>query len=270
MDSNTSRTPLIAGNWKMFHGDRSGAELAAECVKIARATVGVEIVIAPPYTALAACVAECHESSLAIAAQNVYSPHQGACTGEISAETLRAVGCSWVVLGHSERRHIFAESDQLVAEKVVAALGAGLKPIVCVGETLAERDTGNALHVVRSQLSAVSRLLADASVPIAIAYEPVWAIGSGKSASPKEIEDVHQAIREWLTEWDPKLAGTARILYGGSVNPDNAASVLACPNVDGALVGAASLEAGSFGAIVRVASTSTRHTVVRERGARAR
>lgn len=267
MNLKTSRTPLIAGNWKMFHGDHSGPELATECVKIARVTVDVEIVIAPPYTALAACIAESRESSMAIAAQDVHSPNQGACTGEISAETLKAIGCCWVILGHSERRRIFAESDELVAEKLDAALGAGLKPIVCVGETLAERDAGKTRHVVHSQLSAVSRLLANASVPVAIAYEPVWAIGSGKSANPKEIENVHQAIRGWLTEWDPKLATTARILYGGSVDPDDAASVLACPNVDGALVGTASLQAASFAAIVRVASTSVTHTAPRKSGA---
>ena len=251
---NPSRKPLIAGNWKMFHGDGSGAILAAECAKIARATLEVELVIAPPYTALAACAAECHESPLGLAAQNVHTKDQGVCTGEISAMTIKDTGCTWVIVGHSERRHILAETDELVAEKVAAALEAGLMPIVCVGETLAQRDAGQTFRVVRLQIDAVSPVLAGASIPVAIAYEPIWAIGTGKSATAENVEEVHLAIREWLGERDAKLAGVARILYGGSVKPDNAASLLACANVNGALIGGASLSAGSFGAIARAAA----------------
>jgi triosephosphate isomerase len=227
--------------------------LAAECVKIAAANPRVEIVIAPPYTALAACAAECHESQVAIAAQNVHAKDQGAYTGEISAGMLKDAGCTWVILGHSERRQHFGESDGMVAEKLAAALAAGLQPIVCVGETLAQREAGDTLRVVRLQMDAVSPLLAKAKIPVAIAYEPVWAIGTGKNARPEDAEEVHQAIRGWLAERDAKLAGGVRILYGGSVKPDNAASLLACPNVDGALVGGASLDAASFGAIARAA-----------------
>jgi triosephosphate isomerase (TIM) len=252
---NPSRKPLIAGNWKMFHGGPSGVMLAAECVKLANEVPQVEIVIAPPFTALAACAAECHESRVAIAAQNVHAKDQGAYTGEVSAGMIKDAGCTWVIIGHSERRHHFAENEEMVAEKLDAALRAGLKPIVCVGETLAQREAGDTLRVVRLQVDAVSPLLAKAAVPVAIAYEPVWAIGTGKTASPSDAEEVHLAIRGWLGERDAKLPGGVRILYGGSVKPDNAASLLACPNVDGALVGGASLDAGAFGAIARAATT---------------
>jgi triosephosphate isomerase len=252
---NKGRKPLIAGNWKMFHGGPSGVLLAAECVKIASAVPRVEIVIAPPFTALAACAAECHDTRVAIAAQNVHAKDQGAYTGEVSAGMIRDAGSAWVILGHSERRQYFAENEEIVAEKLDAALRAGLKPIVCVGETLAQREAGDTLRVVRLQVDAVSPLLAKATVPVAIAYEPVWAIGTGKNARPEDAEEVHLAIRGWLAERDTKLAGATRILYGGSVKPDNAASLLACPNVDGALVGGASLDAGSFGAIARAAES---------------
>jgi triosephosphate isomerase len=252
---NPSRKPLIAGNWKMFHGGPSGVMLAAECVKIAQEAKQAEIVIAPPFTALAACAAECHESLVAIAAQNVHAKDQGAFTGEVSAAMIKDAGCTWVIIGHSERRQHFGENDELVAEKLDASLKAGLKPIVCVGETLAQREAGDTLRVVRLQVDAVSPLLLKATVPVAIAYEPVWAIGTGKTASPKDAEEVHLAIRGWLAERDPKLADRVRILYGGSVKPDNAASLLACPNVDGALVGGASLEAGAFSAIARAAES---------------
>jgi triosephosphate isomerase len=252
---NPERTPLIAGNWKMFHGGPSGLVLAAECVKIAAETKRVEVVIAPPFTALAACAAECHESRVAIAAQNVHAKNQGAFTGEVSASMITDAGCTWVILGHSERRQHFGENDELVAEKLDAALKAGLKPIVCVGETLAQREGGDTLRVVRLQVDAVSPLLAKATIPVAIAYEPVWAIGTGKNASPNDAEEVHLAIRGWLAERDPKLAAKTRILYGGSVKPDNAAGLLACPNVDGALVGGASLDAAAFSAIARAAES---------------
>lgn len=252
---NPSRKPLIAGNWKMFHGGPSGVMLAGECVKVATENKGVEVVIAPPYTALAACAAECHETPVAIAAQNVHAKDQGAFTGEVSAAMIKDAGCTWVIIGHSERRQHFAESDGMVAEKLDAAIRAGLMPIVCVGETLAQREAGDTLRVVRLQVDAVSPLLARTSVSVAIAYEPVWAIGTGKNASPADAEEVHLAIRGWLRARDPKLEMRTRILYGGSVKPDNAASLLACPNVDGALIGGASLEAGSFGAIARAAQS---------------
>jgi triosephosphate isomerase len=255
---NPLRKPLIAGNWKMFHGGPTGITLAGECVTIAQETKHVEVVIAPPFTALAACAAECHETPVAIAAQNVHAKDQGAYTGVVSAAMIRDAGATWVIIGHSERRQYFAENDEIVAEKLDAALRADIQPIVCVGETLAQREAGDTLRVVRLQVDAVAPLLAKAGVPVAIAYEPVWAIGTGRNASPKDAEEVHEAIRGWLRERGAALADGVRILYGGSVKPDNAASLLGCTNVDGALVGGASLDAGSFGAIARAAEALAR------------
>jgi triosephosphate isomerase len=251
----SARKPLIAGNWKMHHGGPSGLVLAAECVKIARECAATEIVVAPPFTALAACAAECHEAGVAISAQNVHAKDQGAYTGEVSAGMLRDAGCTWAIIGHSERRQYYFESDEAVAEKVAAALRVDLMPIVCVGETLAQREAGDTLRVVKLQVDAVSDLLANATVPVAVAYEPVWAIGTGKTALPKDAEEVHAAVRGWLRAKNAKLADRCRILYGGSVKPDNAMALLDCPNVDGALVGGASLDAGQFGAIARAAQS---------------
>jgi triosephosphate isomerase len=191
---------------------------------------------------------------VAIAGQNCHAKDQGAFTGEVSASMLKDAGCTWVILGHSERRQLFHETDAGVAEKLASVLKSGLSPIVCVGETLAQRESGSTLSVVKTQVDAVAHVLGGAGVPVAIAYEPVWAIGTGKNATPADAEEVHAAIRGWL---GPSLAARARILYGGSVKPDNAAALLGCPNVDGALIGGASLDAGSFGAIARAAQALT-------------
>ena len=247
---NSARKPLIAGNWKMYKGGLSGVELAGALVAVAREVPDVDLVIAPPFTVLAACAHEVEGSGIAIAAQNFYPKNEGAFTGEISAPMLRDSGCTWVLVGHSERRQSFGETDVSVAEKVQAAVIAGIEPIVCVGETLAEREAGQTLAVVSRQVSAFIKLLTDHAV---IAYEPVWAIGTGKTAGPNEAEEVHAAIRAQLEGHRSGLGKTTRILYGGSVKADNAASLLVCPNVDGALVGGASLEAGTFGAIARAA-----------------
>jgi triosephosphate isomerase len=251
------RRPLIAGNWKMFKGGPAGLELAHACVQLAAGLHHVEMVIAPPFTVLAAAAAECDGSGVALAGQNVHAKSEGAFTGEVSATMLVESGCTWVIIGHSERRQHFGESDALVADKVRAAFDSALTPIICVGETLGEREAGRTLEVIRRQVGAIAPLLARrpaAEAPrAAIAYEPVWAIGTGKNAGPEEAEEVHLAIRTWLHEQDAALAHETRILYGGSVKPENAASLLACPNVDGALIGGASLDAASFGAIARAA-----------------
>ena len=243
----------MAGNWKMHHGGASGVDLAADIVRHASEAPHVDIVIAPPFTALAACAHECDGSRVEVAGQNLYPKDGGAYTGEISPRMLLDAGCSWAIVGHSERRHHFHESDAFVAHKVMAALAAGLMPIVCVGETLVEREEGRTLAVVERQVHAFVAILAEAARPVAIAYEPIWAIGTGKNAGPAEAQEVHEAIRGWLGRVSVELASDTRILYGGSVKPDNAHDLLAAPDVDGALVGGASLDAASFAAIVRAA-----------------
>lgn len=250
---NPSRRPLIAGNWKMFNGGRSGVELAEGCVAFARDLPGVDVLIAPPYTALAAVADTIDGSPVLLAAQNIHPKDQGAFTGEISGPMLEECGCTWVIVGHSERRGLFGETDAFVAEKTAAALKHDLLPIVCVGETAAEREAGETLRIVKKEVEAFLDIIAQTPKSLAIAYEPVWAIGTGKVAGPAEAEEVHAAIRTWLEKKDADLAKRTRLLYGGSVKPDNAAALMACPNVDGFLVGGASLDAASFGAIAKAA-----------------
>jgi triosephosphate isomerase len=248
-----SRRPLIAGNWKMNLGGNAGIELARSVVALTTSVPHVDLVIAPPFTALAACAHECDESRVELAGQNLYPKDSGAFTGEVSAPMLIDAGCRWVIIGHSERRQHFGETDAQVAEKVTAALRAGLFPIVCVGETLQEREAGTTLQVVEGQVRAFLSIIAGETRSVAIAYEPVWAIGTGKNAGPTEAQEVHAAIRGWLQQQASGLALQTRILYGGSVKADNARDLLAAADVDGALVGGASLDAASFGAIARAA-----------------
>jgi triosephosphate isomerase len=240
----------------MYKGGAQGVMLAGECARLAKDVPGVDLVLAPPFTALAAAAHECEGSGIGIAGQNMHAKAEGAFTGEVSGPMLKESGCTWVILGHSERRQYFGETDAGVAEKTAAALGLGLLPIVCVGETLKEREAGKTLEIVKKQVEAFAGVLAREKAA-AIAYEPVWAIGTGKNAGPAEAEEVHAAIRGWLGAKSPELAGRTRILYGGSVKPDNARGLLACPNVDGALIGGASLDAGSFGAIAHTAQALT-------------
>jgi triosephosphate isomerase len=213
----------------------------------------VEIVVAPPFTALAAVAHEVQGSRVEVAGQNFHPKPEGAFTGEVSATMLLESGCRWVIIGHSERRQFFGETDASVHEKVVAAIAAGLRPIVCVGETLAEREAGKTLEVVSRQVDAFSGALAQKSGFGVIAYEPVWAIGTGKVAGPEQAQEAHRAIRDRLAGKSHGVAEATAILYGGSVKPDNAEKLLACPDVDGALVGGASLDVDSFVAIVRAA-----------------
>jgi triosephosphate isomerase len=225
-------------------------ELAATVARLAPGVPHVDLVIAPPYTALAACAHECDGSRVQIAAQNLHPKSSGAFTGEISAPMLVETGCHWVIVGHSERRQHFGETDAFVAEKVAAACHAGLIPIACVGERLEERAAGRTLEVVERQVRAFLDAIVDT---VAIAYEPVWAIGTGKNAGPAEAQEVHGAIRAWLKAKSGALASRTRILYGGSVKADNARDLMEAPDVDGALVGGASLDASSFGAIAHAA-----------------
>lgn len=242
----------------MYHGGPSSVELASAVVRAVKDTAGrsVDVVVAPPFTALAAVAEELDGTPVSLAAQNLHPKAEGAFTGEISGAFLKDCGCTWVIVGHSERRQFFGDTDSFVADKVAAALGVGLVPIICVGETLAQREAGETLRVVKAQVEAFLDVIARSATAVAIAYEPVWAIGTGKTAGPAEAEEVHAAIRTWLGNKATaagNLADRTRILYGGSVKGDNAAALLACPNVDGALVGGASLDAAAFSAIARAA-----------------
>jgi triosephosphate isomerase (TIM) len=250
-----SRRPFIAGNWKMYNGGRAGVELAEACVAFARDLPSVDVMIAPPFTALAAVADTIDGSPVQLGAQNIHPKDQGAYTGEISGPMLEECGCQWVIIGHSERRAYFNETNAFVAEKVSAALAHDLLPIACVGETLEERNAGETLRICKEEVDAFLDVIAQSKKSVAIAYEPRWAIGTGQTAGPTEAEEVHAAIRTWLEKKDADLAKRTRIIYGGSVKPDNAAALLACPNIDGFLVGGASLDAGSFGAIAKAART---------------
>ncbi|HEX6273285.1 MAG TPA: triose-phosphate isomerase [Polyangiaceae bacterium] len=245
------RSYVIAGNWKMNAGANDGCELATN---VARATEGLTkatVVVAPPFTALAAVSSDLAGTHVQVAAQNLYPKDSGAYTGEVSASMLVAAGAVWVILGHSERRQYFAEADDFVREKVAAAMKAGLRPIACIGETLAEREAGKTLDVVFRQLDALTGELAKKPGFGVIAYEPVWAIGTGKVATTEQAQEVHGAIRKRLATVSAELASETSVLYGGSVKADNAASLLACPDIDGALVGGASLDAAGFAKIAQ-------------------
>ena len=255
---NAKRRPLIAGNWKMHAGGVEGVKLAGAVRAFEKDVPHVDLLVAPPYTAIAAVAHELDGSKVIVAAQNVHGKPHGAFTGECSASMLKESGATWVIVGHSERRQYFHETDKDVAVKLGAALDHDLVPIACVGETLAEREAGKTLDVVKRQVDAIIEVIDGSPVACAIAYEPVWAIGTGKVASPADAEEVHGAIRKWLTQKSAGLAEHTRILYGGSVKADNAAGLLAEPNVDGALVGGASLDAGAFGAIAKAAESLTK------------
>ncbi len=252
---NSGRRPLIAGNWKMNAGGQDACPLAAAVAAQAARAERTEVVIAPPFTALAAVAHELLEakSKVAIAAQNMHPEVSGAFTGEISASMLKDAGAIWVILGHSERRQLFGESDELVARKVAAAMAAGLRPIACVGETLQEREAGETLAVVERQVRAVLDELAKQPGFGVVAYEPVWAIGTGKVASPEDAQEVHATIRRLLAKVSVEFASSTRILYGGSVKADNAEGLLGQIDIDGALVGGASLDAAGFGKIIHAA-----------------
>jgi len=247
------RRPVIAGNWKMFKTRaETGAFFDALLPQI-QTVDHCDIVVAPPFTSLATAVAKCQGSRVAISAQNVHWEEQGAFTGEVSVKMLLDVGCTYTIIGHSERRQYFCETDETVEKKTRAAVAQGLKAIVCVGEVLAERDAGQAVEVVRRQIrNGLGRLtLADLS-HIIVAYEPVWAIGTGRTATPEIAAEMHAAIRKTCAEiYNEAGAEALRILYGGSVKPDNIAALMKEKDIDGALVGGASLDPASFAAIIK-------------------
>ena len=243
------RTKMIAGNWKMHKTLSEARDLAREIVQGVGRETPVEVVLAPPYTALAAVAAEISGSAVQLAAQDTFWEEKGAFTGAIAPGMLADVGCTYVIVGHSERRQHFGDDDEAVNRKVHAVLAAGLKPIMCVGETLGEREDGKTFAVVETQvLNGLAGFPVSEHERLVIAYEPVWAIGTGKTATPDQAQEVHHLIRNLLAD----TLGTAdiRILYGGSVTPDNAATLMAEPDLDGGLVGGASLKAASFLGII--------------------
>ncbi len=241
-----TRTPLLAGNWKMHGARREAVALASALAKDVGHIAGREVLVAPPFTALEAVGQAIAGTSIRLSAQNLHWEPKGAFTGEISPPLAVEAGAAWALVGHSERRHKFGETDEETGRKVRAVLAAGLAPMLCVGELLEERQAGRTEEVVLRQLTAgMAGLDAASTARVAIAYEPVWAIGTGVNATPADAAAVHRSIRRWLVERSPKAARPA-ILYGGSVNPGNAAALLAEEELDGVLVGGASLEAESW------------------------
>ncbi len=266
---NSSRRPLVAGNWKMNAGGAAGVQLAAELQASLEGSPElsrhVELMVAPPFTAIAAVAAELHGSPIGIAAQDVDEREAGAFTGQVSASMLQEAGATAVLVGHSERRRLFGDSDERVLAKTLAVQSRELLPIVCVGETLAQRQANETRAVLETQIRAIAPALQASKGALVIAYEPVWAIGTGHNATPAQAQEAHQWIRALLArEATNDLAQTTRVLYGGSVTPENAGSLFAGEDVDGALVGGASLKARSFLAIadaarLRVSQTRASH-----------
>jgi triosephosphate isomerase len=245
--------PLIAGNWKMYKTPDEAAATAKQLVERVGGITEVDIMIAPAYPALGPVYSAIKNSAIALGGQNLYWEFEGAYTGEISAPMLKSVGCQYCIIGHSERRQYFAETDETVNKKIRAAIRAGLKPVVCVGETDKERESGQTLPVLDKQVKkGLEKLVLDQPDKLIIAYEPIWAIGTGKTATADQAQEVHRFIRSLVEKnFDKALSDSIRILYGGSVKPDNISALMAMPDIDGALVGGASLDAESFSKIVK-------------------
>ena len=246
------RTPLIAGNWKMFKTVAEAVVFAKELRAFVNGVSGVEIVVAPPFTAIHAVAEALRNANVAVSAQDVYWEREGAFTGEVSAAMIKEAGAEYAIIGHSERRRLFGETDATVNRKIVAAIGAGLVPIVCVGETLEERERNETLAVLDRHIKdGLDRLASGQVGDLVVAYEPVWAIGTGRNATAAQAQEAHAHIRTRLRQWfGAEAADRCRVLYGGSVKPDNIASLIQEPDVDGALVGGASHEVRSFAEIV--------------------
>jgi triosephosphate isomerase len=249
---NSQRRPVAAGNWKMYKTQSETRVFFSAFSTLVSGVNSCDIVIAPPFTALHTAVEAARGTPIAIGAQDVFWEKEGAFTGEVSPQMLVEVGCRYVVIGHSERRQFFGETDETVAKKTKTAITAGLTPIICVGETLQNRESGNAKQVCRSQfLNGPGSLTPDDFSRILIAYEPVWAIGTGRTATPEIAAEAHGFIRQCAAEkYSAGHASALRILYGGSVKPDNIQGLMAQEGIDGVLVGGASLDAKSFASIV--------------------
>jgi triosephosphate isomerase len=245
------RTPVIAGNWKMFKTIGEATTLVHDLKPLVSGNSGVEIVVAPVFTALSRVAEALAGSTIRLAAQNCYWEEEGAFTGEVAPKLLKDAGCSHVIIGHSERRQYFGETDSTVNRKVKASVSEGLTAIVCVGETLGERETGSTFKVIETQIKGgLAGVSAKALEQVIIAYEPVWAIGTGRTATDGQAQEVHAFLRRLIMElYGQAVAETIRILYGGSVKPDNIKGLMAQADIDGALVGGASLRADTFAAI---------------------
>ena len=252
---NPNRKPIVAGNWKMNNTVGESLALVAEIKRQAADIKGVDIVVCPPFTALAAVSEAVSGTAIGLGAQNMHDAKSGAFTGEVSAAMLRDLYCHYVILGHSERRQFFGDTDEWVNRKIRAALAGNLRPIVCVGETQKEREAGRTASVIRGQVcGSLAGLSGDQVAQLILAYEPVWAIGTGLTATPEQAQDVHAFIRSLLRELaGERTAQAVRIQYGGSVKPANAGDLFRKPDIDGGLIGGAALSAESFLGIVRAA-----------------
>ncbi len=250
------RRTIIAGNWKMFKTIKQGQELVNALKRELYETQGIDIVVCPPYTLLSYLADMLTSSNIALGAQDVFWEKEGAFTGEVSAEMLKDAGCKFVIIGHSERRQCFGETNGSVNKKLKAALACGLIPIACVGETLKEREEKKTFSVLDDHIkNGLAGITKDEALKIVIAYEPVWAIGTGKTATLEQAEQAHKYIRDQLEKlYDKETAQGIRIQYGGSVKPANISELVRQPDVDGALVGGASLQAGPFSEIVKKAA----------------
>jgi triosephosphate isomerase len=246
------RIPLIAANWKMFKTVQEAVLFVKQLRSLVKDASGVEVVVAPPFTALHAAAEAARNSSIAIAAQDVHWEREGAFTGEISAGMIKEAGAGYGIVGHSERRRLFHETDETVNRKALALLAAELTPIVCIGETLEERERGETLAVLDRQLTqGLDGVTGGQVASLVVAYEPVWAIGTGRHATPEQAGEAHAHIRSRLRQWfGGDAAEGCHVIYGGSVKPDNIGALIALPDVDGALVGGASLDVRTFADIV--------------------
>ena len=248
-----TRTPLIAGNWKMYKTNAEAVETAGRLVELVADTSNVDIMIAPVFTALDPVAKVVKGSRVGLGAQNLYWEKEGAYTGEISADMIVSAGCRYAIIGHSERRQYFGETDETVNKRINAAIAADLIPVFCIGETESERESGKTFSVLDKQIKdGLKERVVDELGTLVIAYEPVWAIGTGKTATSDQAQEAHKYIRSLVNDvFDAALADSVRILYGGSVKPANVAELMAMPDIDGALVGGASLDAESFSKIVK-------------------
>jgi len=249
---NPKRRPILAGNWKMNMTATQARELASKLIPLVASVKDRDIVLGPPFTALSAVADTIMGTNIGLAAQNLHWEDKGAFTGEISADMLLDSGCKYGIIGHSERRQYFGETDETVNKKVKQALKKGLMPILCVGETLAEREAGKLNEIISRQVTGgLKDISVDDMKKIVIAYEPVWAIGTGKTATPEQANEVHALIRQKVKAlYNADIAEGIRIQYGGSVTPENVSQLMAMPDIDGALVGGASLKPESFAALV--------------------